>query len=73
MPDEYLTGAEVAELLKLNPQTVYHWIDAGGLSTFELARVMGTSALMIERHYGTLLDGATESIAARLTAFEEAM
>jgi hypothetical protein len=24
---------------------------------FELARIMGTSVAMIERHYGTLLDG----------------
>jgi excisionase family DNA binding protein len=31
MPDEYLTVAEVAELLKLNPQTIYNWIDAGKL------------------------------------------
>ena len=28
------------------------------MSVFELARVMGTSVAMIERHYGTLLDGA---------------
>jgi hypothetical protein len=31
---------------------------AAGVSIFELARVMGTSVLMIERAYGTLLDGA---------------
>jgi hypothetical protein len=37
---------------------------------FELARVMGTSVLMIERAYGTLLDGAGAGIAARLDAFE---
>jgi excisionase family DNA binding protein len=31
VPDEYLTVREVAELLKLNQQTVYNWIDAGKL------------------------------------------
>jgi integrase len=43
---------------------------AAGVSVFELARVMGTSVLMIERAYGTLLDGAGAGIAARLDAFE---
>ena len=31
---------------------------AAGVSVFELARIMGTSVRMIERHYGALLDGA---------------
>jgi len=31
---------------------------------------MGTSVLMIERAYGTLLDGAGADIARRLDAFE---
>ena len=31
---------------------------------------MGTSVRMIERHYGTLLDGAMESIATRLDALD---
>jgi integrase len=30
---------------------------AAGVSVFELARIMGTSPVMIERHYGCLLDG----------------
>jgi hypothetical protein len=30
---------------------------AAGVSVFELARVMGTSVAMIERHYGTLSRG----------------
>jgi hypothetical protein len=33
---------------------------------------MGTSVRMIERHYGTLLDGALEGIAQRLDALEAA-
>jgi hypothetical protein len=43
---------------------------AAGVTVFELARLMGTSLVMIERHYGTLLDGAGADIARRLSAFE---
>src|SRR5919109_983398 len=43
---------------------------AAGVTVFELARVMGTSVAMIERHYGTLLEGAGADIARRLSAFE---
>jgi hypothetical protein len=37
-----------------------------------MARIMGTSVWMIERHYGTLLDGALEGIAERLDALDAA-
>ena len=43
---------------------------AAGVSVFELARVMGTSVAMIERHYGTLIEGAGADLARRLSAFE---
>lgn len=43
---------------------------AAGVSVFELARIMGTSVAMVERHYGTLLDGAGAGIAGRLDALE---
>lgn len=43
---------------------------AAGVTVFELARVMGTSVEMIERHYGTLLDGSGAGIASRLAPFE---
>jgi hypothetical protein len=39
---------------------------AVSVTPFELARIMGTSIAMIERSYGALLGGATDSIAARL-------
>ena len=39
---------------------------AAGVSVFELARVMGTSVQMIERHYGALLDGAAADITRRI-------
>jgi hypothetical protein len=40
------------------------------VAPFELARIMGTSIRMIERHYGALVAGAADSIAARLDAHE---
>jgi integrase len=43
---------------------------AAGVSVFELARVMGTSVAMIERCYGTLIEGAGADIARRLDAFD---
>lgn len=45
---------------------------AAGISSFELAKVMGSSIEMLERHYGSLLDGAGSGIANRLAAFEAA-
>jgi site-specific recombinase XerD len=46
---------------------------AAGVTVFELAKVMGTSVAMIERHYGTLIGGAHAGIAGRLNAHEAAM
>jgi hypothetical protein len=43
---------------------------AAGITVFELARIMGTSVLMIERHYGALLDGAQAGLTDRLDAIE---
>jgi integrase len=43
---------------------------AAGVTVFELAKVMGTSVAMIERHYGTLIGGAHAGIAGRLDALE---
>jgi integrase len=41
---------------------------AAGITMFELARIMGTSAKMIEQHYGTLIDTARGAILSRLEA-----
>jgi integrase len=43
---------------------------AAGVTVFELAKVMGTSVAMIERHYGTLIGGAHAGITGRLDALE---
>jgi hypothetical protein len=40
------------------------------VSVFELARIMGTSVTMIERQYGTLIEGAGADITRRLDVFE---
>jgi excisionase family DNA binding protein len=37
-PDEYLTVAEVAGILKLNQQTVRNWIDRGELPALRVGR-----------------------------------
>jgi len=36
--EEYLTVAEVAELLKLNQQTVRNWIDQGSMPAIRIGR-----------------------------------
>jgi integrase len=43
---------------------------AVGVTPCELARIMGTSIAMIERSYGALLGGASDSIADRLDQIE---
>lgn len=44
---------------------------AAGVSVFELARIMGTSVRMIERRYGTLLQGSGDAIRAKLDAHSD--
>ena len=43
---------------------------AAGVTAFELAKNMGTSVRMIEKHYGALVDGAHAGITDRLEALE---
>jgi hypothetical protein len=61
--------AKPARIYDLRSTYASNALDAG-VTVFELARVMGTSVAMIERSYGALIDGAGESIAARLAAHE---
>jgi integrase len=44
---------------------------AAGIPTFEIARMLGTSVLMIEKTYGHLLADALDRGRAALDAFEE--
>lgn len=44
---------------------------AAGVSVFELARIMGTSVRMIERHYGAMLQGSGAAISSKLDAYHD--
>jgi hypothetical protein len=61
-----VSGAPVRHALHLRVER-----ERGGSDVFGLARIMGTSVRMIQRHYGTPISGATAGIAARLAAFED--
>jgi excisionase family DNA binding protein len=38
VPDDFMTVAEVASILKLNQQTVRNWIDQGSLPALHIGR-----------------------------------
>jgi excisionase family DNA binding protein len=56
LEDAYLTVAEVAELLKLNQQTVRNWIDQGSLPALRVGRRVRIKRSDLER---LLADGYT--------------
>ena len=58
--DEFLTVAEVAELLKLNQQTVRNWIDQGSLPALKVGRRVRIRRSDLER---VLDEGATRKAA----------
>jgi excisionase family DNA binding protein len=55
--EEFLTVAEVAELLKLNQQTVRNWIDQGSLPALRVGRRVRIRRSDLER---VLEDGSTQ-------------
>lgn len=55
--DTFLTVAEVAELLKLNQQTVRNWIDQGSLPALRVGRRVRIRRSDLER---VLAKGATK-------------
>jgi hypothetical protein len=57
--------AKPARIYDLRSTFASKWL-AAGITTFELARIMGTSVGMIEAHYGALIDTANDSILARV-------
>lgn len=63
---------EAAGIAKRGPYTLRHTFAtealAASVSTFELARLMGTSIAMIDRTYGHLARDSDESIRNRLDA-----
>jgi excisionase family DNA binding protein len=56
--EEFLTVAEVAELLKLNQQTVRNWIDQGSLPALKVGRRVRIRRSDLER---VLNEGATRT------------
>jgi len=69
---EWYPALEAAGLDKRGPYALRHSFAtealAAGISTFELARLMGTSVAMIDRTYGHLARDSEDSIRARLDA-----
>jgi excisionase family DNA binding protein len=57
--DEYLTVNEVAEHLKLNPQTVRNWIDAGSLPAVRVGRRVRIRRVDVDR---LLAQGTTATV-----------
>ncbi|HWK17381.1 MAG TPA: helix-turn-helix domain-containing protein [Solirubrobacteraceae bacterium] len=49
LDESFLTVAEVAELLKLNQQTVRNWIDAGSLPALRVGRRVRIKRSDLER------------------------
>ncbi|MDQ6815795.1 MAG: helix-turn-helix domain-containing protein [Actinomycetota bacterium] len=63
-PDEtFLTVAEVAGMLKLNPQTVRNWIDQGSLPALRVGRRVRIRRSDLERVLAQSYTGATGSAA----------
>ena len=58
LDDTFLTVAEVAELLKLNQQTVRNWIDQGSLPAVRVGRRVRIRRSDLER---ILAEGATNA------------
>jgi integrase len=69
---EWYPALEAAGIDKRGPYALRHTFAtealAAGISTFELARLMGTSVAMIDRTYGHLARDSEDSIRARLDA-----
>lgn len=63
--DEFLTVAEIAERLKLNPQTLRNWIDRGDLPAVRIGRRVRVRRTDLER---ILAQGQTSRPAAEASA-----
>jgi excisionase family DNA binding protein len=64
--DEFLTVAEIATILKMNPQTIRNWIDAGSLPAFHVGRRVRVrradfEALLARGHMGPDRSGPSEA------------
>src|SRR2546421_4201143 len=62
--ESYLTVAEVAELLKLNQQTVRNWIDQGSLPALRVGRRVRIKRSDLDRVLENAYSGGSGSAAA---------
>jgi excisionase family DNA binding protein len=70
MPDSFLTVSEVADLLRLNPQTVRQWIDKGKLPAVRLGE---RQVRIRQSDLEQFIDAGTNSPASRASASASAM
>ena len=72
--DDWTPAVKAAGLSHRTPYAMRHTFAsvaiAAGIPTFEIARMMGTSVLMIEKTYGHLLTDGLDRGRAALDAFE---
>ena len=61
MPEEFMTVAEVAAILKLNQQTVRNWIDAGRLPALHVGRRVRIRRVDFDRLIGERYSGASSA------------
>ena len=68
--DEYLTVKEIAERLKLNPQTLRNWIDAGSLPAVRIGRRVRVRRTDLDRILAQGTSGAVEPQPSTVAAAE---
>jgi excisionase family DNA binding protein len=71
LEDTFLTVAEVAELLKLNQQTVRNWIDQGSLPALKVGRRVRIRRSDLERLLEQSSTAGPRSAAESLAAEDE--
>jgi|GEM_PF-1578664 len=64
-PESFLTVAEVAEILKLNQQTVRNWIDQGSLPALRIGRRVRIKRSDFERILAESYSGGTTPVGSR--------
>jgi excisionase family DNA binding protein len=64
LEDSFLTVADVATILKLNPQTVRNWIDQGALPAFKVGRRVRIRRSDFDRMIANGASGASRTVSA---------